>query len=189
MDTLSLAQTITKAEQYPYESTPTITTPRGIYAWWAPPGALPEISHPTLTKVDGVELLYLGIGPRNASSLSSLAARVQSHKSNVRKSTFRRALFSLLYKKMGWVPQLDRGGKLIASLQDEASLDRWMETNGLLLSWVSHDAPWKVEKSVIASLRPALNSDHNTNHPLYPRVKAARSCAIRIARENAISAL
>ena len=34
---------------------------RGLYAWWAPPGALPGVTGPVHPSVHGWELLYVGL--------------------------------------------------------------------------------------------------------------------------------
>jgi len=57
---------------------------------------------------------------------------------------------------------------------DEARLSTWMREH-LRVSWAQHPEPHAVEAAVIAELAPPLNQEHNTSHPLYATIAAARA--------------
>ncbi|WP_222270921.1 GIY-YIG nuclease family protein [Modestobacter marinus] len=143
----------------------------GLYAWWAPAGALPGIAGPEHATAD-LELLYVGIAPNGAASKATLRSRlVRNHiRGTTGQSTLRRSLAALLSEQESW---RSRWTTLLLVEEDEARLSRWMGET-LRLSWAEHPEPWTVEAAVIEQLQPPLNQADNRAHPLYEYVKAAR---------------
>jgi hypothetical protein len=45
----------------------------------------------------------------------------------------------------------------------------------LRVTWVAHPAPWDIETTVIADMRPPLNIDHNRDHPYCDTNRALRA--------------
>src|SRR5687768_16348197 len=79
-------------------------TSAGFYAWWQLPGALPGVPgtpHPT----EALELLYVGIAPKDASSTQNLKKRLaKHHRAAIGSSTFRLDLAAFLWVDMSWKP-------------------------------------------------------------------------------------
>lgn len=146
------------------------TLPResGLYAWWAPSGALPGVPGLAHPSVDGLELLYVGLA-------KNLRARlVGNHfRGPTGSSTLRRALVALLMPSEGYATRwtTDRVAPVDA---DETRLSEWMRAH-LRVTWATHPEPQAVEASVIAELAPPLNQRDNKAHPLYEPIKAARA--------------
>jgi hypothetical protein len=140
----------------------------GLYAWWAPPGVLPGVSGPAHPDVGGRELLYVGLA-RN------LHARVAGNhlRGPTGSSTLRRALVALLHASEGYTTRWNRT-RVVPVDADEARLSAWMRQH-MRLTWAQHPDPHAVEAAVIARLGPPLNQDHNKEHPLHPKIAAARS--------------
>ena len=144
----------------------------GLYAWWAPFGAVPGISgprHPT----DAVQLLYVGISPNGPTSNATLRSRVVGDhiRGTTGSSTLRRSLAALLNEQQGWRSRWTTRPVLVN--RDELALSEWMAER-LRLSWAEHPEPWTVEAEVIAELEPPLNLAENRSHPLYTEVQQAR---------------
>jgi hypothetical protein len=144
---------------------------RGLYAWWAAPGALPGIEGP---RHGEYELLYVGIAPNRPSSHATLRSRlVRDHiRGGTGNSTLRRALAALLSEQEGWRNRWTTRAVLVE--EDEARLSAWMEQR-LRVTWARHDEPWTVERAVIERMTPPLNQADNQGHPLYEHVRAARA--------------
>jgi hypothetical protein len=71
---LTTAQPLTIDEARPLGVIPASA---GFYAWWQMPGAIPSVpasAHPS----GDLELLYVGIAPRDAASSATLASRLRS---------------------------------------------------------------------------------------------------------------
>lgn len=145
----------------------------GLYAWWAPAGALPGIAGPPHPRVH-LELLYVGIAPNGTTSKSTLRSRLVSDhvRGRTGSSTLRRALAALLSENQGWRSRWTTRPVLVDD--DELRLSRWMQ-DSLQVTWTVHPEPWTVESAVIRRLEPPLNQDDNHDHPLYGYVKQARS--------------
>ena len=153
----------------------------GLYAWWAPFGALPGISgprHPTAA----LQLLYVGIAPNGTASKATLHSRVvRDHiRGTTGSSTLRRSLAALLSEREGWRSRWTTRPVLVN--RDELALSAWMAEK-LQLTWAVHPEPWTVEAGVIAELEPPLNQADNRAHPLYGYVQDARSRWRAAARE------
>jgi len=151
---------------------------RGLYAWFfrqIPNGVPVEncVGH------DGRTLLYVGIAPSRAGSAATLRRRLRQHYAgNASTSTLRLTLGSLL-----GIP-LTRSGRTnrsTFSVDGEKQLSEWLERNAQVC-WVEHPAPWEVEAKVIASLRPPLNLDDNTNHPFCTTLREIQRAAKKSAR-------
>jgi hypothetical protein len=144
----------------------------GLYAWWAPFGALPGISGPR-HPVDAVQLLYVGIAPNGSGSRGTLRSRVVGDhiRGTTGSSTLRRSLAALLSEQQGWQSRWTTRPVLVN--RDELRLSGWMDER-LRLTWAEHPEPWTVEAGVIAELEPPLNQAENRTHPTYARVQEAR---------------
>jgi hypothetical protein len=146
----------------------------GLYAWWARKGAIegvPRQPHPLDNDLD---LFYVGISPRRASSQMNIHKRVFGHHlgGNTGSSTFRFALASLLFDSLNLQPTT-RGDKIVLSREDNARLSDWQRKN-LRLSWCLRRRPWEIEHEVIGLMQPPLNCAANASHPFYPLVRDAR---------------
>lgn len=144
----------------------------GLYAWWAPAGAITGISGPPHTSAP-VALLYVGIAPSRASSWATLRSRLLGNHAggNTGASTLRRSLAALLTETEGY--RVRWTSRTVLLPEDEARLTDWMRNN-LALTWAAHPRPWEVETAVIAQLAPPLNQAGNKAHPSYQLVRAAR---------------
>jgi hypothetical protein len=143
----------------------------GFYAWWQIPGALPGVPgtpHPLAR----LELLYVGVAPRDAESRSHLRRRLGNHhRAPVGSSTFRLDLAAFLWEPMAWTPfWTDR-----PTLPEEqlAQLRTWQREQ-LHVQWIETTEPWRLECEVIRAMAPPLNRDHNADHPFYAEVGRAR---------------
>lgn len=78
----------------------------GFYAWWQTPAALPAVpGEPHPSEDLDLELLYVGVAPRDARSKSDLRKRLANHhRAAVGSSTFRLDLAAFLWEPMGWTP-------------------------------------------------------------------------------------
>ena len=144
----------------------------GLYAWWAPFGALPGISGPRHPAAD-VQLLYVGIAPNGAGSGATLRSRVVGNhiRGTTGQSTLRRSFAALLSEQQGWQSRWTTRPVLVNA--DEVRLSEWMGER-LRLTWAVHPEPWTVEAAVIAELEPPLNQAENSAHPMYSFVRDAR---------------
>jgi hypothetical protein len=150
-----------------------VPTEPGLYAWWGPVGAIPEIAgpaHPT----DALQLLYVGIARSGPASKSTLRSRVVGNhiRGTTGQSTLRRSLAALLCEREGWRSRWTTRPVLIP--EDELRLAQWM-ADTLQLTWAARPEPWTVEAAVIERLQPPLNQADDRAHPLYRFVKDARS--------------
>lgn len=70
----------------------------GIYAWWMAPGAIAGVTGPAHPSED-LELLYVGIAPKDARSKATLRSRIRGQHlgGNIGSSTFRQSLAALLW--------------------------------------------------------------------------------------------
>jgi hypothetical protein len=144
----------------------------GLYAWWAPAGAVPGIAGPPHPSA-GLELLYVGLARSGGAARSTLRSRVVGNhiRGTTGQSTLRRSLASLLGEREGWRTRWTTRPVLVNA--DELRLSEWMAAR-LQLTWAVHPAPWTVEDDVIEALQPPLNQAANRGHPLYEHVRAAR---------------
>lgn len=151
----------------------------GFYAWWQTPGALPGVPgtpHPSAP----LELLYVGIAPRDATSKSNLRKRLANHhRSAIGSSTFRLDLAAFLWEQRGWAPYWTDRPKL--SDEHMADLAAWQRVH-LSVQWVEVPQPWLFEAGVVRELRSPLNRDHNSSHSFYPHVGQARDRLRNVAR-------
>ncbi|MGY2079885.1 GIY-YIG nuclease family protein [Modestobacter sp. SYSU DS0657] len=144
----------------------------GLYAWWAPFGALPGISGPRHPEA-GLQLLHVGIAPNGSASQATLRSRVVGDhiRGTTGSSTLRRTLAALLSDQQGWRSRWTTRPVLVNA--DELRLSAWMGEK-LALTWTEHPQPWTVEAAVIAELEPPLNQADNSAHPLHSFVREAR---------------
>ena len=146
----------------------------GFYAWWCDigrlPSGVPQLNHPETAD----SLLYVGIAPESAQSNSNLRKRLRQHTSGaIGSSTLRRGLTALLWEVEGWQPiwASTRPG---LEHQDLESLNAWQREN-LRVQWVVVDDPWKLEREVIAEMRPPMNLAHNQTHEFHLAMSTARA--------------
>lgn len=143
---------------------------KGLYSWWMTPGSVPGLSGPVHPNRPN-QLLYVGIASKPSSDLRQ---RLTTHIGGTsRRSTQRLSLAALLADKYRWSAATVSGRPALAP-EFEAQLNLFMARN-LQVSWLAHDDPESVEKSVIERLMPPLNLDGNSSHPAYPYVKAKRA--------------
>jgi hypothetical protein len=146
----------------------------GFYAWWARRGAIagvPRQPHPLNADID---LFYVGISPKRASSRQNIHRRIfgQHLGGNTGSSTFRFVLASLLLDELCLAP-MARGNDTVLSRDGNQRLSEWQRQN-LCLTWCVRPRPWEIEDAVIALMRPPLNSAANEAHPFYLSVREAR---------------
>jgi len=158
---------------------------RGVYAWWSPPGTLPDVTGSRLTSDGKLELIYIGICPEKDSGARTMRDRLlHDHARRTRRSTLRRALASFLWEQAGWDLTTTSDGRPALDRRSEAELTAWMR-NHLYLTWISDPRPWDRELGMIASLLPPLNSDMNSHHPLHSLVVSRREAWAAAARATA----
>ena len=139
---------------------------------------VPGTPHPTAP----LELLYVGIAPRDGASRSNLRKRLANHhRSAIGSSTFRLDLAAFLWEQRGWLPYWTDRPKL--ALDDIADLATWQRQH-LLVQWREVPEPWLLEPGVVRKMRPPLNRDQNTTHPFYGEVGAARDRLRSTARDR-----
>ncbi len=146
----------------------------GLYAWWTERGSVPGVPgnpHPRLRRLD---LLYVGIAPKDASSASNLRKRVVSQhlSGNTGSSTLRLTLAALLLEPLHLSPVRTKK-KVVLTREQNATLSAWQHDH-LRVTWCPRSQPWLVEDEVIARMRPPLNLAGNTSHPFHGHLSAAR---------------
>jgi hypothetical protein len=151
-------------------------TAAGFYAWWQTPDALPGVIATPHPSTD-LELLYVGIAPGKATSARKLVDRLGNHHSGaIGSSTLKFSVTAFLWEREGWQPTMASRPQLTSD--ESAALQAWQRAH-LSVQWVAALSPWVLEPAVVALLRPPLNRDHNSDHPEYRRVGAARK-ALRV---------
>jgi hypothetical protein len=156
----------------------------GIYAWWLTDEAalpfVPPAAHPTQPMI---RLLYIGIAPKNDTSAETIRSRVLGkHLGNaLGSSTLRRGLAALLWEDENWHPHATPADKPALPSEECAALTRWMKCH-LRVSWCRVERPWEGEAHIIGEMQPPLNSHHNSGHPFYPALRAARERIMAVAR-------
>lgn len=146
----------------------------GLYAWWGAPGLIAGIEGPDNPHEPWLQLLYLGIAPRDSHSASNLRQRVlRKHaRGGTGGSTLRRAVAALIGDTEGY--QTRHTSRTVLVPEDEVRLSAWIRDN-LRVTWAEHPAPWTIESALVAVLQPPLNQAENTGHPLHSLVKEARA--------------
>jgi hypothetical protein len=145
----------------------------GVYAWWMSAGVITGLkgpAHPT----EQLELLYVGIAPKNAQSRATLRSRIRGQHlgGNIGSSTFRQSLAGLLFEDQGWITCWS-GSRMQPVPEHNRALGEWQHDH-LRLAWVERTRPWSIEARVIALLEPPLNLASNASHPLYGQLKVLR---------------
>ena len=140
----------------------------GLYAWYFD-------AHPCEgivgvgTKVDGFDLLYVGIA-------SSLRRRLVTHMNGTaRRSTLRMTLGCLLADSLG-LKLVPNSGRYNFG-DGEARISGWLDSHARV-TWVEHPEPKSVEGDIVRALRTPLNRGHNAEHPYYATLGALRAAAI-----------
>jgi hypothetical protein len=146
----------------------------GVYAWWMSPEAIPGLQGPA-HPAEQLELLYVGIAPKDAQSKATLRSRIRGQHlgGNIGSSTFRQSLAALLFEDQGWITRWS-GSRTQLVPEHNRALSEWQREH-LRLAWVERARPWLIEGRVIALMQPPLNLAANTSHPLYGRLKALRA--------------
>jgi hypothetical protein len=153
----------------------------GLYAWWMTPGAIPGLKgprHPT----EKLELLYVGIAPKDGRSNASLRSRIRGQHlgGNIGSSTFRQSLAALLFEDLGWITRLS-GSRAQLIPEHNRARSEWQRER-LRLAWVERPRPWTIEGRVIALMQPPLNLADNASQPMYRRLRALRAQLRNAAR-------
>lgn len=138
----------------------------GLYAWWS---TEPELLGIPGTPLADSFLYYVG----TTKTKRDLRKRLVTHAAGkARSSTVR---FTLAALGAVLTTPLDAGrGKVRLETDEEAELTTWIAEH-FGVSWSESDNPGDIEASVIGALKPPLNLDHNSSHPMYATVKAARA--------------
>jgi hypothetical protein len=145
----------------------------GLYAWWTVRGSIPGVPqcpHPTQDRLD---LFYVGIAPKDASSRATLRSRVRGNhiRGNTGSSTFRQTLASLLFENRGWKPRMT--DRPLLTSEDNKELMKWQHQH-LRLTWAIHPRPWEIEHEVIRRVEPPLDLAGNQAHPFWQTLTDAR---------------
>jgi len=178
---MDAAQIVAELERLPLHSveqakaTNGVPAAPGFYAWWAIPDAIPCVVAPYHHPSVDLVLFYVGIAPRAATSGAQLRSRLchQHIGGNVASSTFRFDLAALLWEDSGWTLRRSPSGKVRLDASDNGALSSWQRDH-LRLRWAVVDEPWLYEAEVVMTMRPALNRDHNQNHPFYIKMGLVR---------------
>jgi hypothetical protein len=155
---------------------------RGLYAWFFKE-IPPFVPTDGCIKKDNLNLLYVGISPKDKNSTQDLRKRIKTHfNGNAEGSTLRLTLGVLLENKSGFA--LRRVGswkRLTFTHIGEQWLDNWMEQNAYVC-WEEHQKPWKVEESIFQSVSLPLNIRDNTHNPFSQDLSKLRTLAKQRAR-------
>lgn len=138
----------------------------GLYAWWAPPTVLPELSGPTNPADPTKRLLYVGIARRLRTRI------VGNHLRRSGTSTLRRTLAGLLLDVEGY--RTTWTDRVVLVPDDELRLTAWMHDH-LVLTWTEQPDPRTLEPALITRLRPPLNVDGAVSGGTRDTVKQART--------------
>ncbi len=131
-----------------------------------------------VAKVDGYQLLYIGISPSSHKSSNTLRNRLRGHMNgNSYGSTLRLSLGCLLSDELGIT--LKKIGKSIHFGDDEQILSKWLDKNAFV-AYELCDEPWIVEHEAIQKLNLPLNIQDNNNNPFYNTLKEIRSLSKKL---------
>jgi hypothetical protein len=140
----------------------------GVYAWYDLDGALARFYPDDYASVDPSLPLYVGLAEKD-----SLASRiVGTHLVDTRRSALRRSLVALLSDQLELLPGVIPAakGKYGLAPDYESKLTNWMNDARLRVTWVTHETPGIVEKSVIANLLSPLNYTFAVGSPYRRRM-------------------
>lgn len=152
---------------------------KGIYCWWFAPGSLPVPAAP-YEKVEGFELLYVGIAPSSSTSKSLLRPRLVRHATgDASRSTLRLTLGVLLTDELGLTLGIHKARPNWGP-DGEAKLNRWMSEHARI-AWAVHPEPWTVEDELLANATLALNINGRSDS-FARELKDRRTNARRTAR-------
>ncbi|BCY11797.1 hypothetical protein L3i22_068850 [Actinoplanes sp. L3-i22] len=137
----------------------------GVYAWWAAPSVLPELTGEPNDVDPGLRLLYLG-------RAGNLRGRIlRNHLRRSGSSTLRRTLAGLLVSEKYRTTWTDR---VVLVPEDETRLTAWMHAN-LRLTWAEEPEPDNVEAALVRRLHPPLNVSGVDPEHVRPAVVAAKN--------------
>lgn len=147
----------------------------GIYGWWID-AALADVPREGTLRLDGRDLLYVGIAPNGASAESrrTLRSRLSDHcRGQIARSTLRRTLTALLHDQLRFSVWRTPAGKLAMSQADEGKLSAWMSAH-MRVAWMEHPTPWVLEDELIHQ-GPALPLNvAGSSHRFTPTLKRLR---------------
>jgi hypothetical protein len=160
---------------------------RGLYAWFFKK-IPPNIPIEDCVTMNGLNLLYVGISPKNEQSTQKLHKRVTNHyRGNAKGSTLRKTLGVLLSKQSGFsLRRVGSGKRMTFTHLGEQWLDDWMEMNAFVC-WIEHPEPWEVEKEIFSNISLPLNIQDNGHHPFAKILSAKRSELKKQAREMPVA--
>ena len=135
-----------------------------------------------------MNLLYVGISPKDKNSTQDLRKRIKTHfNGNAEGSTLRLTLGVLLENKSGFaLRRVGSGKRLTFTHIGEQWLDNWMEQNAYVC-WEEHQKPWQVEESIFQSVSLPLNIRDNTHNPFSQDLSKLRTLAKQRARDLPIA--
>lgn len=145
----------------------------GLYAWWARAVSIPGLSGPSHPTEPGLELLYVGIAPKEGSPRNLRKRVLEDHVGgNIGSSTFRKALCALLLDSERLTLKRSKT-RVVLPANENLRLNKWMRAN-LRLSWYVIREPWKLEGAVVTEMNPPLNHAGNSGHPYFQTLDSAR---------------
>ena len=155
---------------------------RGLYAWFFKE-IPPFVPTDGCIKKDNLNLLYVGISPKDKNSTQDLRKRIKTHfNGNAEGSTLRLTLGVLLENKSGFaLRRVGSGKRLTFTHIGEQWLDNWMEQNAFVC-WVEHQKPWQVEESIFKLVSLPLNIRDNAHNLFSQDLSKLRTLAKQRAR-------
>lgn len=181
----------------PYPQSAVITRPcpvpaaSGVYGWWF--DRMPaDIDTSECVQRDGLTLLYAGISPSQppangkAPSRQNIRKRIRYHyRGNAEGSTLRKTLGCLLAEELGIELRRVGSGKRRTFGPGEAALTQWMADHALV-SWITHDEPWKLERALFLALDLPLNLQHNSHNRFHRTLTDVRAAAMAKAQKLSV---
>jgi hypothetical protein len=157
----------------------------GVYAWYVRP-PVPGVAVAAAHRVDGYDLLYVGISPkrpgRGTPSRQTLRGRIRYHcRGNAEGSTLRLTLGCLLSEQLGIELRRVGSGRRLTFGPGESVLSEWMGEHARVC-WLPTPEPWGVETALIDRLDLPLNLDQNRSGSFWARLSALRAEHRRRAR-------
>jgi hypothetical protein len=150
----------------------------GVYAWYVRP-PVPGIPVDGAHRVDGYDLVYVGISPKRPSgerpSRQTLRSRVRYHcRGNAAGSTLRLTLGCLLSEHLGIELRRVGSGTRLTFGPGESVLSDWIGEHARVC-WLPTPEPWGVESTLIHRLDLPLNLDQNRAGSFWARLSALRA--------------
>ena len=151
-----------------YETPELVDDKKGVYAWFFASGSLPVPKAP-YHRLDGFDLLYVGIAGHDPKSTQTLRDRIYKFHLGcyAHNSTLRQSLGALLHKQLR-LRMIIRGKDSVV-WSDEDALTNWL-CNNACVSWWPCEYPKSTEDKILTSLGDFLPLNIKEN-PLNPFAK------------------